>query len=874
MNSKNVTGNISERKHETPYDQSARSADSAAKSYSRLRLNLVALFSIVAITSCLVLGWSIYEDRVTSLRAAEHQLGSLSRVLEEHTARTLDAHRVSEMILLQPAFLDAVERRDEVGLHNYLKTRLQDVPQLATWSVFDHMGTLLATTLMLPAPKLNYLDRDYFQAARGSTRMEIGLPVLGKLSKKWNVPFAKAVRGSNGEFKGVFLTNFDPDYLGHFYADLARDLPVTVLMVRDDGAVLVRYPFMANAPGYKLTGNALSQALSMRRDSGFVEGVDPFDQAGRLYAFRRVAGQPITMFVGLNREVVLQRWFRDTTLKLCLLGVMLSGMCLLLVAGLRQINRSANAEQHRIQVEYARYVAEEANREKSRFLANMSHELRTPLNAIIGLSDLMERSPLTEQQHEWMRTLTSSTEILLAQVNNLLDLAQIEAGKLTLEKRPFCLSKLIDNVANVQCLAANQKDISLTVLPLPPNVDWLIGDPDRVQQVLLNLVANGVKFTERGTVSINVEVINKEEEAIELLWSVTDTGIGMTLETVQNIFGRFQRGENYIRRRYGGSGLGTTISKELVELMGGKIGVESTVGKGSRVWFSLRFETLKAAPSSTESLLSTDCSLRLLLVEDNVVNRSVAMTMLERDLHQLDAAADVISALFHLVSKSYDAVLLDVELPNLSGIDLLRVLRQKPCYAHLPILMLTAHATPEVKAMCEAAGSSLFLTKPLKIAQLRSALATLGTTDKKHTPPLLDPNRLLDQYALGGVELIEQLTGGWQEDGNVQLSALSNAMAGSQALMKLSLHALEGIAGEVGAISFLNACHQLRLAIDAADSAKTDLTHQNLIDLFAATTESLHLLLQLIRSASAYLPAPVSTDSVDKVQMTSADLPL
>jgi signal transduction histidine kinase/CheY-like chemotaxis protein len=396
---------------------------------------------------------------------------------------------------------------------------------------------------------------------------------------------------------------------------------------------------------------------------------------------------------------------------------------------------------------------EEASRLKSDFLANMSHELRTPMNAIIGFSGLLAETGLTEEQREFVETIGKASASLLVLINDILDLAKIEAGKLELDPRPFQLAGLLKGVEAMFRSQAVRKGNSFSCRIDPAVTGNFIGDENRIRQILVNLAGNAMKFTSKGDIGIRVEKVREDERSMDLLFAVSDTGIGIPAERQKAIFEKFTQADGSTTRKYGGTGLGLAITSQLVSLMNSKIELASTPGQGSTFSFVISLEKTAQQTESTpaaavaaeragtspggglarivtrpvreEAAAGRKC-LAALVVEDNPVNQRLASLLLAKAGCSADIAADGLQALEMLRDHRYDFVLMDVQMPNMDGHTATRRIREieasaeKERYASLTgrsgrlyVVGLTAHARKEDEQQCYEAGMDDFLTKPI-----------------------------------------------------------------------------------------------------------------------------------------------------------------
>ncbi|MBF0119270.1 MAG: response regulator [Desulfobacterales bacterium] len=471
---------------------------------------------------------------------------------------------------------------------------------------------------------------------------------------------------------------------------------------------------------------------------------------------------------------------------------------------------------------------EKANKAKSEFFANISHELRTPMNTIIGLTELILKTSLNVKQLDYFTKIKSSSNALLEIINNILDFSKIDAGRLELEYIDFNINSLLAEIVSILSVNASGKGINLILNPIDKNIGILKGDPFRLKQILMNLISNAIKFTEKGIVSIYMHQIEKKEDSISIKFEIHDTGIGIPEEKIPILFDTFTQVDSSTTRKYGGTGLGLAISKRLVEMMSGNITIKSELSKGSIFTFTVKFG-LGDSKKEIEKQKNDEINLnmgfpgaKILLVEDNSFNRFVAREIINNMGAKIFEAVSGQEAINMLLKSKedtpYDVVLMDVQMPEIDGFEATQKIRKEERFKKIPIIAMTAYALKGDREKCIEAGMNDYLTKPIDVKLLFDVLSKwIKPTQIKNSNlqiKKLDPENILPknyqslsfdikaglQKTLYDFSLYKRLLELFQSSNNNSVNRLRIFINdGKIEEAKRIAHTLKGNAGMIGA---------------------------------------------------------------------------
>ena len=677
----------------------------------------------------------------------KQDLSNLSLLLAENTAQSMTAARLvldsvsNEIEAAAPADAQALTAAVATqAMHQTLRHKIGGVPQVDVVSIVGSDASVLVFSRAFPAPPIGLGERDYFEYHRRHPNggMHVSAPVQNKGTGAWTFYISRRINAPDGRFLGVVLVGLSCDFFSKFFQSTSIGEHTAFSLYRSDYTLLARWPAVPEMMGKRNLTGSTYRLLEQGKTDGVLQvdtprAADQGRTVDRLAGIRLVRDYPLAVNVTVTDAVYLAGWRR----MLRTMGgaavvslLVLAGAIALILALLRRQERDA-AMALALQTR-----AEAANAAKSRFLAVMSHEIRTPMAGIAGMAELLQDTALDASQRQHAQRIGDGVQHLMRILNDILDLSKVEAGQMGIELRDFDPRLLLDDVLALHRPQADARQLFL-VSEIGNSVPPLIcSDRTRLAQILGNLLSNAIKFTPSGTVTVrlHLEPATPDGASACLVAMVSDQGIGMTGQQLSRIFEPFCQADDSISGAYGGTGLGLTICKHLVALLGGEIFCSSVPGAGSR--FTVRIpcmatqatepEPETAAPSESAAACApvpaSEPGARILLVEDTALNRQLVCLQLGARGYSIDTAENGELGLQALAAQQYDLVLMDCMMPVMDGYQACQALRAREAASgapRLPVIALTAGVTEDDRQRCLAAGMDDYLSKPFTAAQLR-----------------------------------------------------------------------------------------------------------------------------------------------------------
>ncbi len=616
-----------------------------------------------------------------------------STMVAAYVSQTLKAGTVAldsmRSLVSQHGIMDEQQFKDfldDIQIHRMLRDRIVSMPEIEKLAFISADGHVLNFSLKFPPPQIRVADRDYFieQMAPNAPATSLSVVVTDRSSGRRTFFLAQKIVSPNGTVLGLAIAAIDADLVAKFFQKTALGEASAIFLTRGDGTLLTGVGLRSDAYGQRIVAEPSSWTGER---AGYLRGSDriptTFAVTGFAAASHDVDGASARVTVVIGDLDVYAAWWTWFALIMSM-SVILCGFIgfalwqlLVLLRRLLKISEKARA----------------ANNAKSQFITNMSHELRTPLNGILGMFRLLGQKELEPDGKLFVETGVQSAEHLLAIVNDMLDLSKVEAGCMNIEKAPFSIRGMVGHAVSIMHPASVERrnKIALTIDDQVP--DCVVGDEGRWRQVLLNLLGNAIKFTENGLVSVRVEMCPNGDKTM-LRFSVSDTGIGIQKAAQPDIFRKFFQADSSIRRRFGGTGLGLTISSLIVRALNGRIYFESQPGQGATFCFELPCVRSLPVDGPVASLKTgMQRPLNVLSAEDSPTNQLVIEHFLTQAGHRFSAAHNGLEAVEIASQTIYDVILMDVQMPEMDGIEATQRIRRLPnANAATPIIMVTAHA--------------------------------------------------------------------------------------------------------------------------------------------------------------------------------------
>lgn len=742
----------------------------------------------------LILGFNYYVHYPLAQNAEQRELRTLTTLLDGY-ARQVEEQMIGvETTLTALGSIANDDRYSAREKHLLLKQAADALDIVRVFGITDINGRIIHSSRTYPAPDVDLSERDYVQffLNGGDAPRFLSGPVKNLVDGRWQISLSRAIRTQSGELVGVISTVIDPGTMIDRIAQSANQVDYVTLLDRNFNLV-ARQPAKEEMIGRSMANAEIYTDVANSPD-GHVDEVyaNVFTGQVRFGVAERVFDGSLVISTSRPYDYAMQYWqVFASGMTIASIVVMVFMVAILWFIHLRGIATQRYNEKLKTinsELEIAKSDAERLANIKDDFLANMSHEIRTPMNAIFGLTQLLKRTPLEEQQREYVRQIGLSGKFLLGVIDEILTFSKIEADELVLDSEPFVLPDVIDNVGSIMSMSVNDKPVE-TVIKVAPDVPRsVIGDSHRLQQILVNLISNAIKFTESGYVRLEVRKEASEDHPDQVCFSVMDSGIGIPEAQQQTIFDPFTQADASTTRKFGGTGLGLAISNRLAKAMGGTITLQSQPGKGST--FTLKVP-LKRGPSDIAPPLQFDKehqNLRVLIVDDHAQTRDALKTIAQSLYVDADTAPSGQAAIDMLVNapEPYDILMIDWQMPELDGLQTINQLPQSKLEKMPSIIMVTAYER-ELLAQTSDGREYELLTKPVTGSSFFNAITAVSDASSAIRPGSASVSSM-SKDALAGYNILVA------EDNLINQQVAKDLLCSLGANVQIAVNGVEAVA--------------------------------------------------------------------------------
>ncbi len=683
--------------------------------------SLIIVTTISVLTLVGFLLTELMTSREKAIEEAYKHAGTVATLLERQAASTIEKVDIVLKQLAQPEGLDLAHKHSAQEIaqtEKRMKVLLSAIPESQSLRVIDMQGFVVFDAAGFRSP-VSISDRAYFRTHRDSPKSELVIsePIFARFTSNWVITLSRAIRDDQGHFLGLVQAAIRADYFADVYKTIASSGNVVALYDKSD-RLIARFPKADNLVGRAWGGpSAAAEMIANGAAAGSFEKASRVDQVDRIYAFKSVADYPLYVIAGVDKSIALEGW-QLKAWSYASASCLLIFITLFLLKNLRLDDESSRLLLHL----------------KTDFLNKMGHEIRISLNAIIGATYLMRREAPNPRQRLHLDRVDRSAHHLLLMVDDILDLSRIESGQFRLMVEEFHLEDLLNELRQVIQQKISTKGLRLNV-EAPDLPHALRGDRRRLAQALSNYLTNAVRMSEHGTITLRVKVEMEQDPRIKLRFEVEDQGLGLRPEQMEGLFDAFDKVDASFSDKMGGAGIGLALTQRLAQMMGGEAGVLSQYGLGSTFWLSAMLDKAGKPIEVHAQLQLGYAGRRVLVVEDEPTNQEIACEVLRDAGLFVDGVDSAARAIDKLETEQFDLILMDCDLPDMTGMDATRRIRNMATRRFVPILAMTASTSAEGRGDCLDAGMNDFISKPFQPdALMHVVLKWLKEVDAPESP--------------------------------------------------------------------------------------------------------------------------------------------